>query len=198
MSKQIFYIGRLLAARSICAAALFALCSMVVDPRFSAQAQSTHIPRIGYFRIGNPKTPGPQVEGFRQGLRDLNYVEGKNILVEYRYVEQGLDRVPGLVAELVRLKVNVLVATFTVATRRSHAGDQDDSHRYSRPVLIRLSLDLSTAWRAQAVISRDSPDFTREFSGKRLELLKKTRSADYRASQSFGTGSRASEPAMAS
>src|SRR5690349_4383963 len=98
---------------------VLAIAFMVVICGAAAQAQQvTKIPRIGYVSgSGNPKTPGPQVEAFRQGLRDLNYIEGKNIVVEYRYVERGLDRVPGLVAELVRLKVDVLVATFTVATR---------------------------------------------------------------------------------
>jgi putative ABC transport system substrate-binding protein len=93
-------------------ALLFALCLSV-----EAQ-QPANIPRIGYVSgSGNPKTPGPQVEAFRQGLRGLGYIEGKNILVEYRYVEAGLDRVPGLVTQLVQLKVDVLVAMFTLAIR---------------------------------------------------------------------------------
>ena len=74
--------------------------------------QPKKVPRIGYVSgSGDPKTPGYQVEAFRQGLHDLGYIEGKNIVVEYRYIEGGLDSVPGLVAELVRLKVDVLVAT---------------------------------------------------------------------------------------
>jgi len=75
-----------------------------------AQAQrSTKVPRIGYVSgTGDPKTPGPQVEGFRQGLRDVGYIEEKNILVEYRYFEEKSD-ITSLVAELVQLKVDVLV-----------------------------------------------------------------------------------------
>ena len=63
----------------------FAMCGVV------AQAQQpTKIPRIGYVSgQGDPKAAGPLVEGFRQGLRDLGYVEGKNILVEYRYTVEG-------------------------------------------------------------------------------------------------------------
>src|SRR4029077_21022408 len=80
--------------------------------------QPKKVPRIGYVSgSGDPKTPGYQVEAFRQGLHDLGYSEGKNILVEYRYIEGGLDSVPGLVAELVQLKVDVLVASFAVAIR---------------------------------------------------------------------------------
>src|SRR5436309_4816265 len=76
-----------------------------------AQAQqATKMPRIGYVSgSGDRKTPGPSVEAFRQGLRDLGYVEGKNILVEFRYAEGNLDGIPTLVAELVQLKVDVLV-----------------------------------------------------------------------------------------
>src|SRR5262245_39336488 len=77
----------------------------------SAEAQqSKKIPRIGFLAVsGDPNTPGPWVEAFRQGLRDLGYTEGKNVLVEYRYIEGKLDRIPSLVSELVQLKVDVLV-----------------------------------------------------------------------------------------
>ena len=59
----------------------------------------------------------PMRSAFRQGLRDLGYIEGKNILVEYRYAEGKADRIPGLVAELVQLKVDVLVFPNTTAIR---------------------------------------------------------------------------------
>ena len=59
----------------------------------------------------------PFVDAFRQGLRDLGYVEGKNILVEYRYAEGKLERVPGLVTELVQLNVDALVVGTQTAIR---------------------------------------------------------------------------------
>src|SRR5712692_2512406 len=67
-----------------------------------AEAQQTKkVPRIGYLSgRGDPSTPDPLVDAFRQGLRDLGYIEGKNILVEYRYAEGKLDRIPSLVADL--------------------------------------------------------------------------------------------------
>src|SRR5258707_15506002 len=75
-------------------ALLFALC-------FPVEAQQTKkVPRIGYVSgSGDLKTPVPQIEAFRQGLRDLGYIEGKNILVEYRYAEGKQDTIPSLVVE---------------------------------------------------------------------------------------------------
>ena len=56
-------------------------------------------------------------EAFRQGLREIGYVEGKNIVIEWRYAEGKLDRLPALAAELVRLKVDVIVTTGPAPTR---------------------------------------------------------------------------------
>jgi putative tryptophan/tyrosine transport system substrate-binding protein len=98
---------------------LVALCSLLLALGFSAQAQQPNkIPRIGYMTGGDPSNPGPNVKAFRQGLRNLGYIEGKNILIEYRYAEGNLDRFPTLVTELVQLKVNVLVVTTLVGSVR--------------------------------------------------------------------------------
>ena len=75
-----------------------------------------------------PNTPGPEVETFRQGLRDLGYIEGKNITIEYRGAEGKQDRIPGLVSELVQIKVDVLIITSSASDPRSQAGDTDDPH----------------------------------------------------------------------
>jgi putative ABC transport system substrate-binding protein len=76
------------------------------------------IPRIGYIESsGSPSNPGPSVEAFRQGLRDLGYIEGKTIQVEYRFLEGKRDRIPSVVAELVRLKVDVLIPEAPPAVR---------------------------------------------------------------------------------
>jgi putative tryptophan/tyrosine transport system substrate-binding protein len=84
----------------------FALCALLVALGLSAEAQQpTKIPRIGYVRVvGAPSPPGPNVEAFRRGLRELDYVDGENIVIEFRYAEGKPDRVPSLVAELVQLQ----------------------------------------------------------------------------------------------
>ena len=90
---------------------LVVACSVLASFQLAEAQQAKKIPRIGYVSgTGDPNTPGHQVEAFRQGLRDLGYIEGKNILVEYRYIEGKTGPAPSLVAELVQLKVDVLVA----------------------------------------------------------------------------------------
>jgi putative ABC transport system substrate-binding protein len=68
------------------------------------------IPKIGYLSGGSASIVGPRVDAFRQGLRQQGYTEGQNIEIEFRYAEGNLDRMPDLAAELVRLKVNVIVS----------------------------------------------------------------------------------------
>jgi putative ABC transport system substrate-binding protein len=74
---------------------LLALCAMLHALCCSAWAQQPKIPRIGYVSTNYASSPGPLVEAFRQGLRDLGYVEGKTIVVEYRYAEGRDERMPG-------------------------------------------------------------------------------------------------------
>src|SRR5690242_17415755 len=66
--------------------------------------QSKNAPRIGFLSAVSPSTISARVEAFRQGLRELGYVEGKNIFIEWRFAEEKFDRLPSLAAELVRLK----------------------------------------------------------------------------------------------
>jgi ABC-type uncharacterized transport system substrate-binding protein len=84
------------------------LAALTLPSVHLAQAQQTKkVPRIGYL-AADPQAPTR--EAFRQGLRDLGYVEGQSILVEWRYAEDKIDRFPELAAELVRLKVDAIVA----------------------------------------------------------------------------------------
>jgi len=97
---------------------LFLIVALLSESAGAKAQQPKKIPRIGYL-AGSvaPSNPGVQVEAFRQGLRDLGYIEGKNILVEYRYAEGREDRLRDLAAELVRLNVDVLVTASTIAVR---------------------------------------------------------------------------------
>src|SRR6185503_15603365 len=89
----------------------FALCALLFALRLPVDAQQpAKIPRIGYISgTFNPGNPGPYVEALRQGLQDLGYTEGKHFVIEYRGAEGKLENIPSIVAELVRLKVDVLV-----------------------------------------------------------------------------------------
>ena len=89
---------------------LINLVVVVLLAAVTAEAQqSTKIPRIGYLSGGFPSSGAPRIDGFRQGLGALGYVEGKNIVIESRHAEEKPDRIPALAAELVRLKVEVIV-----------------------------------------------------------------------------------------
>ena len=98
-----------------CVLVLAILTLVAVDP--AEAQQTTKIPRIGYLSATSPSARLARTEAFRQGLRELGYVEGKNIVIEYRFAEEKLDRLPALAAELVRLKVDVIVTTGPVSTR---------------------------------------------------------------------------------
>jgi putative tryptophan/tyrosine transport system substrate-binding protein len=82
----------------------------LASARFTDAQQPGKVPRIGYLTATGAEGSWANLEAFRRGLRDLGYNERKNILIEYRYYEPKLDRMPNLVAELVQLKVDVLVS----------------------------------------------------------------------------------------
>ena len=140
-----------------------------------AQAQQPKkVPRIGFLSgrgAPTPTTPDPTAAAFQQGLRDLGYTEGKNILVEYRYAEGTQDRWPGLVAELVQLKVDVLVSPVGAAIR---AAKQATS---TIPIVMMITADPVAVGLVDS-LARPGGNITGltrltiELSGKRLELLK--------------------------
>src|SRR6266496_6448768 len=84
---------------------------------FAQAQQPTKVPRIGFLGTASPSTISARLEAFRQGLRELGYVEGKSIVIEYRWAEGKFDRLPDLASELVRLKVDVILSTGPTATR---------------------------------------------------------------------------------
>ena len=149
------------------------LCAMLFALSVPVEAQQPKkVPRIGFVSSsGAPNNFGPLVEAFRRGLRDLGYVEGKNILVEYRYIEGNPDRIPDLVAELVQLKVDVLVATAPPAIREAKQASK------TIPIVMVTTQDpvatgvVDSLARPGGNIS-GLTQLTQDLSGKRLELLK--------------------------
>ena len=153
-------------------AILFLLSASVPICLHLAEAQQTkRIPRIGYVSGRGDSTPGPSADALRQGLRDLGYIEGKNILIEYRYTEGMPDRIPSLVAELVQLKVDVLISPLLPAIR---AAKQATS---TIPIVMMTTVDPVATGLVDS-LARPGGNvtgltrLTRELSGKRLELLK--------------------------
>src|SRR5438132_14282933 len=93
---------------------LLAVLLLTISP-VDAQ-QHGKIPRVGILLPSAPSTaPAENLEAFRQGLRDLGYAEGRNIILEYRWAENREDQYPPLVAELIRLKVDVIFTSSTPA-----------------------------------------------------------------------------------
>jgi ABC-type uncharacterized transport system substrate-binding protein len=144
---------------------LFAFC-------LPAQAQQpTKIPRIGYLSPNSLSFNPARIEAFRQGLRELGYVEGKNIVIEYRNTEGKLDRLPSLAAELVRLKVDIIVTTSPAPTRAAKEATSTIPIVFAQdgdPVASGFVANLARPGGNITGLSTLAP----ELSGKRLELLK--------------------------
>ncbi len=94
------------------------VATLVLVLGFAVEAQQpTKVPRIGWLTGATLSSNALRTEAFRQGLRDLGYIEGKNIVIEYRSAEGKVDGLPALAAELVRLKVDIIVTGGEAATR---------------------------------------------------------------------------------
>jgi ABC-type uncharacterized transport system substrate-binding protein len=90
----------------------------LLAPPLAVEAQPAgKVPRIGFLTANSPSTNTARIEAFRQGLSDLGYFEGGNIAIEWRSAEGSLDQLPALAAELVRLKVDVIVTVGSPTTR---------------------------------------------------------------------------------
>ena len=157
-------------------ARLFALSflgALLLALSLSAHAQQpTKVPLIGRLGAGSPSSNLARREAFRQGLRELGYVEGKNIVIEWRYAEEGkLDRLSEIAAELVRLKVDVIVTTGSSVTRAAKEATSTIPivmTQDSDPVANGFVASLARPGGNITGLSTLSP----EISGKRLELLK--------------------------
>jgi putative tryptophan/tyrosine transport system substrate-binding protein len=94
-----------------------ALCALFFAVSSIAEAQQEKVHRIGLLAAGESSAVAGRIDAFRQGLRERGYEEGKNIIIEYRYGQGKLDRTQALAAELIRLKVNVIVTAGPTDTR---------------------------------------------------------------------------------
>jgi putative ABC transport system substrate-binding protein len=139
-----------------------------------AQAQQPKkTPRIGFLLAPSRSAVSESLDAFRQGLRDLGYIEGQNIVIEYRYAEGKFERLPDFAAELVRLKVDV------IATGGSPAIQAAKDATRTIPIVM-TGLTDPVAWGVIASLDRPGGNITGlslggyELIGKRLELLKET------------------------
>src|SRR3989475_9121800 len=88
------------------------LTNVILSSSHLAEAQQAKkVPRIGFLSAASSSANAARIEAFRQGLRELGYVEGKSIVIESRYAEGKLERLPVLMDELVRLKVDLIVTS---------------------------------------------------------------------------------------
>jgi putative ABC transport system substrate-binding protein len=88
----------------------------VAAPLAGAAQPAAKIPRLGHVFLGTSGSDPAAIEGLRQGLRELGYIENQNIVIEYRYADGNADRLPRLIAELTDHKIDVLVTQGTAAT----------------------------------------------------------------------------------
>ena len=138
---------------------------------FAHAQQLPKIPRIGFLVASTSSLYSARIETFRQGLRELGYVEGKNIVIEYRFAEGKEDRVRDLAAELVSLKVDIIVTAANASAAKNATK--------TIPIVFAAIAD-PVATGIVASLSRPGGNLTGltvlapELSGKRLELLKET------------------------
>jgi putative ABC transport system substrate-binding protein len=149
---------------------LLATVLLTTAPPAEAQ-QAKKIPRIGYLTVSSLSANAARIEAFRQGLRELGYVEGKNIVIEWRSAEGKFERQGELAAELVRLKVDVIVTSGPTMTRAAKEAT------VTIPIVMAFDSDpIGNGFVAS--LARPGGNITGlsalslELSGKQLELLK--------------------------
>ena len=144
---------------------------LLVTAGLAEAQQPTKMSRIGFLTAGSSSTIPTRIDAFRQGLRELGYVEDKNIVIEWRFAEGKPDRLPALVAELVRLKVDVILSAGAAVTRPAKDA--------TRTIPIVMAQDTDPVGNGfVASLARPGGNITglssysAELNGKRLELLK--------------------------
>ncbi|MEK6244985.1 MAG: ABC transporter substrate-binding protein [Pseudomonadota bacterium] len=149
---------------------VLALVALSAAPLAAEAQRPKKVPRIGFLSSDSPG-PDPRIDIFRQGLRDLGYVEGQTLLIELRYGEGRLDRMPSLVNEFVQQQVDIIVATNNVFIRSAKEATK------TIPIIMISSIDPVVAGYVES-LARPGGNITgvsslgRDLSAKRMELLK--------------------------
>ena len=150
---------------------LLLIGSILSSIHFAEAQQPAKVPRIGYVSgTGNASNQGAYVEALRQGLRDLGYVEGKNILIEYRGAEANLNRLPEYIREFVQLKVDIIVAPIRQAILAAKEATS------TIPIVMITAADPVANGMIES-LARPGANITgiatlsQDLNGKRLELL---------------------------
>ena len=150
------------------------LCALLLALGMRVEAQpSKKIMRVGYLAAISSTADAPRLEAFRQGLRELGYIEGQNILIEYRHEGSGFERLPALVAELVGHKPDVLV---TVTTNAAQAAQKATT---TIPIVFMGVTDPVTAGLVDSLArpggnTTGITNMAAILTSKRLELFKET------------------------
>ena len=158
-------------AKKLTRTALVGLGAMILSAPVVAAQSPVKAARIGILAAGTASTQAVRHEAFRQGLNELGYVEGRNIVIEYRYAEGKTERLPALAAELVRLNVDLILTSGDQGVRVAKQASQ------TIPIVVTLVADLVGPGYV-ASLARPGGNITglttlvSELSKKRLELLK--------------------------
>ena len=149
------------------------IVAVVVVGAMAEAQQPKKVPRIGYLSSVDPASESTRSEAIRLALRELGYIEGQNIAIEYRYAEGKRDRLPELAAELVRLKVDIIVVAGGTTPIRA----AKNATKTIPIVMVGAGVDPVEAGLVESLARPGGnvtgiTNLTRELGGKRLELLK--------------------------
>jgi putative ABC transport system substrate-binding protein len=146
--------------------------SLLAAPLVAEGQQAGRVYRIGYFTIPSRDSAQGVADAFQRGLRDLGWIEGQNIVIDYRFADGNVDRLPDLAAELVRLRVDVIVAGATAAVIAAKNATR------TIPIVMFLAVDpvgsglVASLARPGGSITGLTVTVGRGIYGKQLELLK--------------------------
>ncbi len=145
--------------------------ALLAAPLAAAAQPATRVPRVGYLGNSSPSLEADVVDAFRQGLRGLGYVEGQNIVIEYRWAEGNIERFPRFAAELVELRVDVIVTAGTPGTLAAKQATK------TIPIVMAVAADAVGAGLVASLAQpggnvTGSNTILHELEPKRLELLK--------------------------